>query len=527
MRFWTRCCIRLCIPLALLVFVGPAMAQADPLAGQWKVTLFRENQPLPFWLLTIDAKDGKYGADAQTLSNIPETTVSRITRKGDLVHMTFALSNGVVFQYEGLLAPGGKKILGSLSRGGGASPCSMEATDAKSPFELDREFLKKSPADPKVFSTLLSLIPQAKSNKAPARDVQDWVEGVLGAAASYGPRWHGEYGIRVLDTLSADFPAVALETGTRLERSLETAAGASSEMKYQLLTAMENAASAAGKDAEAAKLAARLSALQPEVLKEVAPAFKIIPYSGKVGRPVLVELFTGAQCPPCVGADIGFDALEKAFPGNDAVLLQYHLHIPDSDALGNADADARAEYYAHALKGTPGIFFGGTTFMSGGGGREDGEEKYKEYREATEKLVVLPSGGKIALAARRKGDVVTIETSASLTEAVKGPVRLRLALVEDLAYYRGRNGQSFHHHVVRAMPGGAKGFDVDKSIEKTLTVDLGTLREKLKAYLDDYAKENPFPDAQRPMRLRDLHVAAFLQDDTTHAVLQAVRVPVK
>lgn len=507
-----------------LVLLAPAsaLAQTDPLAGQWKVTLFTENQHLPFWLLNVDVKDGKYSADAQTLANIPETTVTRITRKGELVNITYSLKNGVVFQYEGLLAPGGKKILGSLGRGGPASPCYMEATDARSPFEVERESLKKSPADPKTFNTLLSLIGQAKRNKAAARDVQDWVDGVLASAAGFGPRWQTQYGLRVLDALAADYPGVALETGARLERSLDST---SSETRYQLLSSLESAAAAAGKDAEAAKIAARLEALQPDVLKELVPTFKIVPYTGKVGRPVLVELFTGAQCGPCVAADIGFDALEKAFPASDVVLLQYHLHIPDSDALGNADADERAEYYA--VNGTPAIYFGGTTSVPGGGGREGGEEKYKEYREAAEKLIALPSGGKIALAVKRKGDVVTIETSASVTEAVKGPVKLRLALVEDLAYYRGRNGQSFHHHVVRAMPGGAKGLAVDKTIEKTLTIDLGSVRETLKTYLDDFAKDNPFPDAQRPMRFRDLHVAAFLQDDATRAVLQAVSVPVK
>src|SRR5207247_2297195 len=40
-------------------------------------------------------------------------------------------------------------------------------------------------------------------------------------------------------------------------------------------------------------------------------------------------------------------------------------------------------------------------------------------------------------------------------------------------------------------------------------------------------KESPFPDAQRPMRLRDLSVVAFVQNDDTSEVLLALEVPVK
>src|SRR5439155_22877199 len=46
---------------------------------------------------------------------------------------------------------------------------------------------------------------------------------------------------------------------------------------------------------------------------------------GKATRVVLVELFTGAQSPPCMAADIAFDALLNTDPAKEAVFLQYHL----------------------------------------------------------------------------------------------------------------------------------------------------------------------------------------------------------
>ena len=59
-----------------------------------------------------------------------------------------------------------------------------------------------------------------------------------------------------------------------------------------------------------------------------------------------------------------------------------------------------------------------------------------------------------------------------------------------------------------------------------MTVDLDALRQKLIAYLDDYAKEYPFSDSDRPLELKNLHVVALVQNDDRGAVLQARQVEV-
>ena len=62
-----------------------------------------------------------------------------------------------------------------------------------------------------------------------------------------------------------------------------------------------------------------------------------------------------------------------------------------------------------------------------------------------------------------------------------------------------------------------------KNIDHSVSVDLNELRAGLNKYLDDFAKnEGPFPDAQRPMRLRNLRLVAFVQNDESNEVLQAV-----
>jgi hypothetical protein len=59
-----------------------------------------------------------------------------------------------------------------------------------------------------------------------------------------------------------------------------------------------------------------------------------------------------------------------------------------------------------------------------------------------------------------------------------------------------------------------------------VTVNLDELRQKLSAYLEDYAKEHPFSDSDRPLDLKNLHVVALVQNDDSGAVLQARQVEV-
>jgi hypothetical protein len=59
-----------------------------------------------------------------------------------------------------------------------------------------------------------------------------------------------------------------------------------------------------------------------------------------------------------------------------------------------------------------------------------------------------------------------------------------------------------------------------------VTVDLDELRHKLSAYLDNYGKERPFADSDRPLELKNLHVVALVQNDDSGVILQARQVAV-
>src|SRR5262249_5682546 len=141
-----------------------------------------------------------------------------------------------------------------------------------------------------------------------------------------------------------------------------------------------------GKEDEAKQLQPRIDkleeALDAEFVKNAVP-FKPAEFKGRKGdskRVALVELFTGAYCPPCVAADIAFDAALETYKAKDVIFLQYHTHIPAPDRLTNADTEARLKFYDKAVRGVPTAFLNGTVTPPMGGGKGNGEGSYEKLR---------------------------------------------------------------------------------------------------------------------------------------------------
>jgi hypothetical protein len=55
---------------------------------------------------------------------------------------------------------------------------------------------------------------------------------------------------------------------------------------------------------------------------------------------------------------------------------------------------------------------------------------------------------------------------------------------------------------------------------------LDDVRKNVTKYLDDTAKEIPFPNGIPALELKNLKVVAFVQNDRTKEILQAVQVDV-
>ncbi|MSU76782.1 MAG: hypothetical protein EXS16_01675 [Gemmataceae bacterium] len=528
--------------LLVLAFMPTISLAQDGLAGSWKFSIFEGPQQLPLWLFHIDAKDGKINVKAEPLRGSPRVKIDDPKQVGDNLTMKILASVGmggaqtVVFHLEAPLPkPGAKKIYGSIVQTGSsnATPVLLEATNTKTVFDLNRETLQRNPADPRALVAIFEFIEDAKDNKFAVADLQEIIDTSIKASDLYGPRFSLRHQGKLLDALAVEktYVSVALETARKVSKLVDPKLPIDTQL--QILTTIANVFEKGGAKTEAVALNTRLEKIEGDAYAEYTKAglgFKTPKFSGrksKSTRTALIELFTGAQCPPCVAADVAFDGVAKAYGPTDVVLLQYHMHIPRPEPLSGPDSEARFEYYVEAyakqIRGTPATLFNGKPTAPGGGGRDDAPEKFKEYSDVLDKLLETPTTITLTAKAVRNGDKIDIQADVKGVEKPGDKIKLRIALTEGWVRYKGSNGLQYHHHVVRALAGGAKGVAIkQKDLDHKVTVDLSDLRKTLNKYLDE-----DYPEGPRPLRLRDLSIVAFVQDDATAEVLQAVTIPVK
>ncbi|HEY8503333.1 MAG TPA: hypothetical protein VIL46_02045 [Gemmataceae bacterium] len=528
------------LPLALggaLLLTAPARADAP--AGAWTMTFPLGNRSLTF-LLNFSQDDGKWVGDF--LDSTPELrvepTIEEVAVKDGHFRYSMKFGDDTV-AFDGRIGEGGKVIRGTFTVGGPLMLVEMHPSKLKNlddAYAVARERLEHAEGQ-ELFDAAFAVLGQAGEKKVGVEEVRAVADRAAKAAERYGPRWEREVALRLARTLAGQegMGDAAVEQARRAERMLDPRG--ETAVQLEVLETLALALEKAGKADELKQTRARLERLEKLDFLQYSkkfPPFKPEKFEGRKGggRAVLVELFTGAECPPCVAADLAFDALDKTFGPAEAVLLQYHLHIPGPDPLTSPDSQDRAEYYGAKIRGTPTVLFNGEADGTGGGPIGLAKEKYAAYREEVVGLLDKPAPLKLTLAASRKGDEVTVKANVSDLEKPGEKITLRFALVEELVRYEGGNGLRYHHHVVRAMPGGAKGFALtEKSAEKIVAVNLAEIRKSLNQYLDEFAKQlreegDDFPRPERPLALNNLHVVAFVQNDETQEVLHAVRVPV-
>lgn len=408
----------------------------------------------------------------------------------------------------------------------------------KEALALYQEVLAKHADDPAVFDAGISLLSRAAKDKSTIAQVESWTKTMDQAAASYGPRWSNEITARTADALlnQDGFGSLALTYARKAKDALGKDASASQQVK--VLKTLAVAERKAGKTEDAAKTTASIAKLEEvldkEYYKTMPPleAEKFAGRKGKSDRRVVMELFTGAQCPPCVAADVAFDALLHAYKPSDLILIQYHMHIPGPDPLTNADSEARWDYYRkefpEGVRGTPTTIFNGKPEAGGGGGFANAGNKLEQYRKIIDPLLEEEPNAKVTAHASRKGNTIDIAVEVADLKDPGENKKLKLLLVEDTIRYVGGNNLRFHHHVVRAFPGGVDGLALaSNSTKHTATVDLEQLRSTLTAYLDNYAAEKrAFPSPDRPLDFKNLRLIAFVQDDKTKEILQGTLVEI-
>src|ERR1051326_8602875 len=527
------------VALLGLLFAIPAIAADDTsAAGKWKIVVMGQGGQA-FWLINFESKDGKWdgkvndvyksdegGNDLENLALLENVAVD----KGSL---SFELSNGRDrFKFTGKLPKGsGRKLFGTLEKGKILVPVMLEGTEVTTFADLPKETIASAqPGDAEVTGLVLALLGQAAEKKSKPEEVRGWAEKAFKCAEPFGANWQREVALRCAEALleQKGFEAAALENARRAERLIEDKDEA--DLQLRTYKTLVRAMKAAGKTDNIKEYNTKLVKL--EEIFEAAYVKKMIDFTPdafkgrkeKSDRTVVVELFTGSECPPCVGADLAFEVLGKTFKPTEVILLQYHLHVPRPDPLVHASTEARADYYEKAVRGTPTILFNGKDAPGGGGRKEDAKKKYEEYRTVIEPLLEKPALAKLKASATLKDNAVSITAEASDLDQTGEQIRLRLVLVEEKVRFDGGNGIQIHHHVVRDMPGGAEGIALkEKTGKQTVTVELDDLRKQTNKFLDGVRMDF----SSRPLDYHKLHVVAFVQNDKTKEILQATQVEVE
>jgi len=394
---------------------------------------------------------------------------------------------------------------------------------------LYREVLEKHADSPAVFQAGFNLLKDTKYKPA-SDDVRKWTGVIANAANAYGTRYEADINTQLAEILGNrdDSNNLALEYAKKAEKSI--AHDTPAEFQVRVLKALAKVLRKSNQASELKDVDSRIAKLDAALDREYLakmPPFKPAGFPGrkaKSDRVIVMELFTGAQCPPCVAADAAFDGLEKVFKPMDVVLLQYHLHIPGPDPLTNPDTVARAKFYK--VSSTPSTAFNGKVKpRTGGGPLSNAENKYREYRDIIESLLEDPASVHLTATAHRQGDQIKIKADVAGLPEPGDTKRLRFVLVEEAVRYVGGNRLRFHHQVVRAFPGGVEGIPLkQKDSQHTATVDVNTLRKDLVKYLDESAKDRPYPNPDRPLDLKNLKVVVLVQDDDSKEILQAAEV---
>lgn len=518
------------LSILLLCVTGISHAADVSIAGNWKMV---DPQDLdePDHLLKLEQKDGKWTGSVVASRGATKGSMAAFTANEKT--LTFSLIDGGVRSNYTIVVPEKKAdvLYGLTLRGETVIPVELHRTTLTSLNRsvLDREILKNSTSRPEIIRAAERLVRRANDLKAKAPEVEAWVQKAMEASEVYGDPYKRAVLVRILRQLVRldDLPDVTVKYALEVQKMVKE--DDLPNTKKKILSDVAFALSKAGRKEEALAIEKQIEGITFTV--------QVTPYPGRASksdRVVVVELFTGAQCPPCIAADLAFDGLHDTFKPGEVVLLQYHLHIPGPDPLTNADSEKRWKFYQQSypqqVRGTPTIIFNGTPAASGGGGKDRAQAKYQQYNGVIRPLLEKASRAKLGIKAVRKGDVITIDIDASEVKDNAETTKLRLAIVEKEVSYTGGNGLPKHHYVVRGFVESPTGIALDKKeMKKTLTFDVAAHKAKLKKYLDNYNKgpRGPFPSTDRPMEMKDLYVIGLIQDDNSYEIVQASQAKVE
>ncbi|MBN2198450.1 MAG: hypothetical protein JW747_01220 [Candidatus Aminicenantes bacterium] len=238
------------------------------------------------------------------------------------------------------------------------------------------------------------------------------------------------------------------------------------------------------------------------------------------GKTVLVEFFTGSECPPCAGADLGLDALLETFESKALTVLAYHVPIPRPDPMQNHASLRRAA--AYAIDSAPSVYFDGAAGPRGGGPAVYGERLYEVYKKEVLRRLNAAPGVKLGLSAALKGDNVVVSYTL---DKIPPDAEFHFALVQEEEKYSGYNGIDRHHRVVKELI----TLEAAPKPSGRLTINLTAAEAAAVKHVADFERLRriAFPAKLTAIGRRGLRVVFFVQDRISGSILNASTAEVK
>ena len=211
------------------------------------------------------------------------------------------------------------------------------------------------------------------------------------------------------------------------------------------------------------------------------------------------------------------------------------MHIPGPDRLTNDGyREARHQILWQSVRACRRRSSTARVTESLMGGPRGATAARKSYdvthsRDEIDEALETEAPAALKLNVERKGDKIDIIAEVTKLKKPGENVKLRFVLIEEVVRYPGGNGQRLHHHVVRAMPGGADGFalkDEDREAERHGQPRRSAEVARRVHDQVQQGRRGPFVDDEHPLHLKKLKVVALIQDDDNKEILQAVQVDV-
>lgn len=243
------------------------------------------------------------------------------------------------------------------------------------------------------------------------------------------------------------------------------------------------------------------------------------------GKRVLVELFTGTACPPCVASDLAFSKLYQELPSDRVVFLQYHVHSPAPDPLTGEGTSGRYHYYG--AKGTPTTLVNGRIIEGVAGPASLVSSSLLRLSDEIGEQLSIDAPLEISAEVKPgKAGLATFKASVKADD-LSERWRLNVVLAEEKVKFTGQNQVPIHTMVVRQVITPSQGESPKgDAISVEGTIDLKALATTLNGSLAKIEKQYRAELPKAPLDFKNLHLVVFVQDNRNQRVRQVISIPV-